>query len=115
VIITSPVSRFCSWSAFCRHIMPSGEPGSLSNGAWFIDDDHCKTYGFTGSIVLGVEPFQRRAPHPAQATERLTRPLPEILWRLAIEQSPFGSRIDELIAEKPLDWDAIAKALQIVG
>src|SRR5215813_1750903 len=67
------------------------------------------------SQVLGVEPLQRRAPHPAQAAERLTRPLPEILWRLAIEQSPFGSRIDELIAEKPLGWEAIAKALQIAG
>jgi hypothetical protein len=50
VIVTSPVSRFCSWSAFCRHIMLSEEPVNLSNGAWFIDDDdHCKTYGFTGS------------------------------------------------------------------
>ena len=57
---------------------------------------------------------EREAKRTALA-ERLTRPLPEILWRLAIEQSPFGSRIDELIAEKPLDWDAIAKALQIAG
>jgi hypothetical protein len=61
VIVTSPVSRFCSWSAFCRHIMLSEEPVSLSNGAWFIDDDdHCKTYGFTGSIVPATGPRESR-------------------------------------------------------
>src|SRR5215472_6391093 len=41
--------------------MPSEEPVSLSNGAWFIDDDdHCKTYGFTGSIVPATGPRESR-------------------------------------------------------